>query len=496
MRSRNIFLFLFFLALCGTAQQGVFNVYPDSLPVSLKKCWKFNTSDSPAFSLPQYSDSAWKGVDPQLDVAILDSIGFKGFTWFRIHLRVPKEMRNRNLVLGFSHLGASQVYLNGRLLAGYGKVSVDGNKEERLDPTGMYLPVTFSDSGLQVLAVRYSHHKYEAYTMWDDFDAGFFVQLDRDQNQTLSYYNSVFRINIILLCVAGFLFALSFMHISFFIFYRRQKHHLYYSFFTFFFALFFFLPYFSLNLNDPDITEPLGYFIPAVVPIYFISLAGFTHYLILEKLPRTLWLSILVGVVILAGFFYKSGINHYFYIFLIFLVIHQTFRALVAGLKMKKPGVKIIYRGFMIFVLFVTFLGISVLLGALGIRLHFTINQDTIYFLLPGILSIPVSISLYMARNFATLNIDLENKLAEVEELSVRNLEQEKEKQHILENQKQMLEQKVLERTAEVVAQKELLEEKQKEILDSIRYAKRIQTSLLPTDKYIQRMMSERIKGS
>ena len=34
--------------------------------------------------------------------------------------------------------------------------------------------------------------------------------------------------------------------------------------------------------------------------------------------------------------------------------------------------------------------------------------------------------------------------------------------------------------------QKKLVEEKQKDILDSIHYAKRIQQSLLPTEKYIQ----------
>ena len=34
---------------------------------------------------------------------------------------------------------------------------------------------------------------------------------------------------------------------------------------------------------------------------------------------------------------------------------------------------------------------------------------------------------------------------------------------------------------------KELVEEKQKEILDSIRYAKRIQTALITSEKYIER---------
>jgi len=41
----------------------------------------------------------------------------------------------------------------------------------------------------------------------------------------------------------------------------------------------------------------------------------------------------------------------------------------------------------------------------------------------------------------------------------------------------------------EINKQKQLIEEKQKEILDSIHYAKRIQTALLPTTKYISRLL-------
>jgi tetratricopeptide (TPR) repeat protein len=42
-----------------------------------------------------------------------------------------------------------------------------------------------------------------------------------------------------------------------------------------------------------------------------------------------------------------------------------------------------------------------------------------------------------------------------------------------------------------ITAQKHLVEEKQKEILDSIHYAKRIQQSLMPTEKYIERNVSK-----
>ncbi len=46
----------------------------------------------------------------------------------------------------------------------------------------------------------------------------------------------------------------------------------------------------------------------------------------------------------------------------------------------------------------------------------------------------------------------------------------------------------------EITLQKRIIEEKQKEILDSIRYAKKIQQSLMPTEKYIAKKVSELLK--
>jgi hypothetical protein len=47
----------------------------------------------------------------------------------------------------------------------------------------------------------------------------------------------------------------------------------------------------------------------------------------------------------------------------------------------------------------------------------------------------------------------------------------------------------------EITKQKHLIEEKQKEILDSIHYAKRIQKSLLTSERYIRRNLDRMIQG-
>lgn len=51
------------------------------------------------------------------------------------------------------------------------------------------------------------------------------------------------------------------------------------------------------------------------------------------------------------------------------------------------------------------------------------------------------------------------------------------------------LEQKVKDRTAEVVRQKEVIEIKNKHIMDSIKYAKRIQNAILPPDSYVKNLL-------
>ncbi|MDP1744943.1 MAG: two-component regulator propeller domain-containing protein [Bacteroidota bacterium] len=60
-----------------------------------------------------------------------------------------------------------------------------------------------------------------------------------------------------------------------------------------------------------------------------------------------------------------------------------------------------------------------------------------------------------------------------------------------LRKEKEVLERTVKERTTEVVEQKELIEEKQKEIVDSINYAKRIQYALLANDSLLEQNLIE-----
>src|SRR5690606_17963446 len=60
-----------------------------------------------------------------------------------------------------------------------------------------------------------------------------------------------------------------------------------------------------------------------------------------------------------------------------------------------------------------------------------------------------------------------------------------------LRKEKIILEKTVSDRTKEIVKQKDIIEEKNKEITDSITYAQRIQNAILPDDEKLTKLLHE-----
>lgn len=95
-----------------------------------------------------------------------------------------------------------------------------------------------------------------------------------------------------------------------------------------------------------------------------------------------------------------------------------------------------------------------------------------------------ILLSLSMANKYR--EIQQEKEIAQAESLKIA---QENEK--LIREQNMVLEQKVKERTAEVVKQKEIIEEKNKDITDSINYAQGIQQAILPPDDKIRQYLPD-----
>jgi serine phosphatase RsbU (regulator of sigma subunit) len=176
-----------------------------------------------------------------------------------------------------------------------------------------------------------------------------------------------------------------------------------------------------------------------------------------------------------------------FFGFIISTVV-PSFFIVIKSIKRKLEGAWIIGSGSLLFLVLLSVIIFKLMFFGQSIHIE---GLFLITLVVIALISIPVSMSIYLARDFARTNNQLETKLTEVETLSARSIEQEKEKQKILEEQKGTLEIQVAERTHEISEQKKLIEEKNKDITDSISYAKRIQEAILPEQDLLSKLFPD-----
>ena len=122
----------------------------------LDKGWKFRAGDDTAYARPGYNDAGWAPSTPNQLPGQLPQLAGVRVGWLRLRLAVADSLRGRALVLLFQQTGATEVYLNGRLLHRYGRVSADPAQVQPGPFTAPPLEVHFAGPREQVLAVRFA----------------------------------------------------------------------------------------------------------------------------------------------------------------------------------------------------------------------------------------------------------------------------------------------------------------------------------------------------
>lgn len=100
-------------------------------------------------------------------------------------------------------------------------------------------------------------------------------------------------------------------------------------------------------------------------------------------------------------------------------------------------------------------------------------DQSGAFFGYSLLMSVSISMTIYLARDFARMNRKLFEQIKEIKLLFNITTAQEKEKKRILENQKEDLENIIVQRTEVVVRQKAEIEQKNRDIFDNLLYANR-----------------------
>ena len=157
-------LFFIFSIVANCFSQTIQNdtVRLSNLPpegILLDKGWKFHEGDDTAWANPDFNDRDWQPIDPALDIKHIPQFQKTSIGWFRLKLFVDSTQLNEPLAIILSQVGASEIYLDGKLLFKFGIVSAEHKYEVPRYLLNQPNSMKLDKRQIQTIAVRYSYHQ-------------------------------------------------------------------------------------------------------------------------------------------------------------------------------------------------------------------------------------------------------------------------------------------------------------------------------------------------
>ncbi|MBS1526222.1 MAG: response regulator [Bacteroidetes bacterium] len=379
--------------------------------------------------------------------------GWSGLGWFGLWVKVDTGLVNRKLALRINHDGASELFIDGRPIGGYGRVgnSAAQMKAERA-PRDL-IPVWFTDTGPHLITIHYSNFK-PPYSF-----LGFQLFIG-DYPFTAQRMNSDKRLfDYIPLCV-GAQIILALLHFLFFLFYPKQKLNLYYALYVVLVAINCEGVYLFYQTHSPH-TQYLVDGLTAEYKVLLMSLGVLLLYhLNYARVPRWRLVALTAVSLFYVTIYFKRFLNipdqeheDYFSVVYLFCMMDGCWSVWQVTRRGQK-NVWLLATGVVAVTLLYYFCWADVF--------HLwpsRLNATRVFVLSAGELILPLCLSVYLALDFARTNQQLAAELAEVERLSAQTLAQETEKRALLAEEARRLEELVQQRTAELRAQADQLRE-------------------------------------
>jgi two-component system NtrC family sensor kinase len=387
--------------------------------------WNFHGGDDERWADPEWDDTSWTRLD-SAGTLLLDSaradIRWDGMGWFRLHLRLPASLRRQSLALLWTQRGASEIYLDGRLIRSLGTVGVSSDAEECLRIDSEWpevIPVHFGDRSDHVIAVRYSNFWNIDRPRWlphpEDEVPGFVVRLV-ESSVGVDYTVRSTRLRTMHQMLFAVPLAFAVLHFFMFLFYRELKGNLYYALFAASLSLLIYGPFQAGVASDPDTHWYFGQLSEAASILTLLFSIRFLHHELLGRSPKFFrWLAVICLLVL--AFCWAIPLD-VVYVFFAVVLFPEVVRVTYIGVRNRVTGARIIALGWL---LFIAGCGFQLLL-VLEI-----IPQERLFFpYLYGTVALVVAMSFHLARNFARTNRDLAAQLARVKKLSGQALAQER----------------------------------------------------------------------
>lgn len=449
---------------------------------ALNKNWRFIESDLPEMAKLDYDDQGWEVVSSLLRITRFStkiSNGFESIGWFRLNFIADSSICGVPLAILMSHSGASEVYFDGKKISSFGLIK-GKDSTQYFDPKGLPFTFVIPSPGKHLLAVRYANYNaQDNYKRYEASVAGFKMKVGFADDLIYSSFQKGMSVTFVLILLFGIFISLAISHLFLFFYYRTLRSNLYFSIFCLCIGLLFLILWFNQTSFEPAINSANNNYAVFVIAFALIAMSGFSNELFSVKKVRFRVISV-ICLLICGLCIYHRTAGIIGFLVLMIIVTFESIILTVRAIRKKQKGAKIIGSGTLFFTGFIL---VSVLVLTFS-----DINDATLggiifeFFAVGAILSIPVSMSVYLAWSFASVNKDLVAQLQQVELLSKQALEQELEKKKMLEDLNVKLEQEVIIRTQEVVDQKDKIERQHDELKAEKKKSDDLLLNILPEE--------------
>ncbi len=420
------------------------SLYSLELGVLLDKGWKFQSGDNPDFAKINFDDSQWQSVNPAQNFHGIPNIQ-NGISWFRIYLQFSPTIE-RDLAMLIEQNGASEVYLNGKLVKKLGIVSLNSKEVKAYNPVNLPILLHLDTTSTQVLAIRYAQQPNVHYsTVFFDKNYALKIQINTLSTaiETQQKISNNFQIN--LSFRVGVFMIMALLHLSFFFFHPTNKANLFFSLYAIAAACSYGeqIRWFALNDIQAKYISSLLSFNSNCLSFILLFIAF--NYLFNQKRGLIFW-----SLIILTAISMPLSIMVYGWGWLIGALLLNTLinleiaRIVFISIKNRQKGTWILGIGAVLFIIFWPIFNLQNLFG-------WFLPLSGIPFTI-AILGIPLVTSIYLGLEFGFINKSLNQRLKENQNLTDQIIIQEKERQQILASQNETLEKQVAERTAELRA--------------------------------------------
>ena len=392
--------------------------------ISLDSVWKYHSGDDSAWANPNYDDSDWDTLRTRMSSSDTPKEFWKGIGWFRTNIRIDYSLINQPIAFLINQFGASEIYLNGDLVKKLGTIGQTLNNETPYQPSNIPFTVILDTNLVYNIAIRYSNRL--AYEKFDWYSSrfelvGFLLSL-RDNDDAISSKVDSERATVAVnLILSGIFLALALLYFSLFIFYSDKKENIYYALFNFCISILF-----AVSMLERSVKSDLNLIVfynilsSASLTMVFIFYLGFIYSIFYAKIPKMFYIitALAIASVVSNVLGFKEELFDKIQLGFIAVTTLIGLFIIIQAIRKKKDNAWIIGTGVILFVSFVTALFI---IGFLGKNIN-SIVGIILFFI--GLISLPMTMSIYLARSIAITNKNLQKQLITVKELSQKELEQ------------------------------------------------------------------------